>query len=181
MSQEIFDVLDENGDKTGKTKLRTEVHRDGDWHKSVFVWIINSDKKILMQKRSAQKDSRPNQWDASAAGHMSAGENSLDTAINEVWEELGLRLAPTDFELLFSYSHQSIQQGGKFINNGFYDVYLVQKDIDLDTLTLQPEEVAEVNWVSFDELEKAFHSKDPSFVPHEMHYEKLFKILKERF
>jgi isopentenyldiphosphate isomerase len=181
MNREIFDVLDKNGDKTGETKLRTQVHKDGDWHKSVFIWIINSDNKMLIQKRSAQKDSRPNQWDASAAGHMSAGENSLDTAINEVREELGLHLSPTDFEFLFDYKHQSVQQGGKFINNGFYDVYLVQKDIDLDTLTLQPEEVAEVNWVSFDELEKAFNSNDPSYVPHEMHYEKLFKILEERF
>jgi len=35
MSKEYFDVLDENGNKTGKIKLRSEVHRDGDWHKGV--------------------------------------------------------------------------------------------------------------------------------------------------
>lgn len=41
MVKEYFDLLDENGNKTGKTKLRNEVHRDGDWHKAVHIWIIN--------------------------------------------------------------------------------------------------------------------------------------------
>lgn len=30
---EYFDLLDENGSKTGKIKLREWVHKDGDWHR----------------------------------------------------------------------------------------------------------------------------------------------------
>lgn len=37
MAKEYFDLLDENGNKTGETKLRNEVHRDGDWHKAVYM------------------------------------------------------------------------------------------------------------------------------------------------
>lgn len=37
MEKEYFDVLDENGNKTGIIKLRNEVHRDGDWHKEVHI------------------------------------------------------------------------------------------------------------------------------------------------
>ena len=47
--EEYFDILDENGKKTGKTKLRKEVHKDGDWHKAVHVWIINDKNEILLQ------------------------------------------------------------------------------------------------------------------------------------
>ena len=35
--EEFFDILDENGNKMGKTKARTEVHRDGDWYKAVHI------------------------------------------------------------------------------------------------------------------------------------------------
>lgn len=37
---EYLDVLDENGIKTDKAKLRREVHRDGDWHRSVNILLI---------------------------------------------------------------------------------------------------------------------------------------------
>ena len=49
MSKEYFDILDENGNKTGQTKLRSEVHRDGDWHKAVHIWIFN-DKGEALEK-----------------------------------------------------------------------------------------------------------------------------------
>lgn len=41
--EEYFDALDENGNLTGVKKLRKEVHRDGDWHRTVHIWIINND------------------------------------------------------------------------------------------------------------------------------------------
>lgn len=44
---EYFEVLDEKGNKIGKVKLRSEVHRDGDWHKAVDVWIFNSKSELL--------------------------------------------------------------------------------------------------------------------------------------
>ena len=90
MSKEYFDLLDENGNKTGKIKLRAEVHRDGDWHKSVHRWIINNNGDILLQRRCATKDSNPNMLDISSTGHLSAGEYSLTGAIRELKEELNL-------------------------------------------------------------------------------------------
>lgn len=38
---EYFDVLDSEGHKTGRIKLRSAVHRDGDWHRAVNIWIVN--------------------------------------------------------------------------------------------------------------------------------------------
>ena len=61
--KEDFDLLDENGNKTGKTKLRTEVHRNGDWHKAVHIWIINNKGDVLLQRRCATKDSDSNMLD----------------------------------------------------------------------------------------------------------------------
>lgn len=63
MVKEYFDLLDENGNKTGNIKLRSEVHRDGDWHKAVHIWIINDEGEILLQRRCATKESYPNMLD----------------------------------------------------------------------------------------------------------------------
>lgn len=39
---EYLDVLDEKGNPTGERKEKAEMHRDGNWHRAVHVWIINS-------------------------------------------------------------------------------------------------------------------------------------------
>jgi len=81
MAKEYFDLLDEKGNKTGKTKLRSEVHRDGDWHKAVHIWIINEQGDILLQRRSPNKDSDPNKLDISCAGHLTTGDDSITGAL----------------------------------------------------------------------------------------------------
>jgi len=43
-----------------------------------------------LQKRSPFKDSHPNMWDISSAGHLTADDNSLSVAIREIKEELGV-------------------------------------------------------------------------------------------
>lgn len=75
MSEEYFDILDSNGKPTGKSKPRSKVHQDGDWHACVHVWFINYEKKeVLVQKRVKTKDSWPGYYDISVAGHLSAGK-----------------------------------------------------------------------------------------------------------
>ena len=38
--EEEFDVLDAEGRPTGRVKARSAVHRDGDWHAAVHVWVL---------------------------------------------------------------------------------------------------------------------------------------------
>ncbi|XP_040956655.1 nudix hydrolase 3-like isoform X2 [Gossypium hirsutum] len=60
---------------------RGDVHRDGDYHKAVHIWIFTeSTQELLLQKRTDCKDSWPRLWDISSAGHISAGDSSLITA-----------------------------------------------------------------------------------------------------
>ena len=39
--EEYIDVLDENGNYTGKSKERNAVHKDGDWHKVIQLFILS--------------------------------------------------------------------------------------------------------------------------------------------
>ena len=72
----------------GRSKPRGEVHRDGDWHRSVHVWLTDGE-SLLLQRRSAHKDTHPNLLDVSCAGHLSGLDASLETAVKELKEELG--------------------------------------------------------------------------------------------
>ena len=175
MNEELFDVLDEKGNKTGITKPRSAVHRDGDWHKSVHIWIIR-DGEILLQRRAAQKDSYPNMLDASCAGHLDAGEEAIVCAVRELKEELGLDVAPSDLELIAQISTSTRPRPG-FINNEFKDIFILRTDKGPEDMIFQEEEVAEVIYVPFAKLKEMAESGDPELVRHDAEFEILFKYL----
>jgi isopentenyldiphosphate isomerase len=89
---------------------------------------------------------------------------------------LGLELERNDLKHVFTVTQDRITEAHQ-INKEFNDVYLIRKDIDLDTLTLQEEEVAEVKYMPWQEVRKHIEDQDPSFCQHEEEYEKLFEYL----
>lgn len=178
---EYVDVLDDKGNLTGEIKPYPEIHDKGYWHKAVHVWIINSSRELLIQKRAHAKQTHPDLWDISSAGHVSAGEDSVTAAIRETQEELGLKLDKGNLEYLFTLVQQVILNNGTYINNEFNDVYLVLLDLDTRTLALQQDEVAKVNSIHFAELEKMIKRENNGFVPHDEEYARLFSELHKRF
>ncbi len=128
---EYINILNSSGQPTGEIKTKADVHKEGSWHKTVHAWIINSKKELLIQKRAAHIESHPNKWDISIAGHVSAEDDSAKAVIREAEEELGLCLEKKDFKYLFTTKHSGTQHNGAYINNEFSDVYLIEKDIDM--------------------------------------------------
>ena len=174
--EEYFDILDEDGHPTGKTKLRTKVHQDGDWHKAVHIWIVNDKQEVLLQKRSPNKDSNPNMWDISSAGHLSAGDDSLTGALREITEELGINIKPDQLQFIGTRKKAS-RYTQTFINNEFNDVYLLRLNLDLSKLHLQEEEVSAVKYVPLNEFKNMIKNKDKTLLMHEDEFEMLFKAL----
>jgi len=64
---------------------KDDAHRDGVWHATIHVWILDDESRILLQHRSYEKQYFPGMWDISAAGHIAPGEDGT----REVAEELG--------------------------------------------------------------------------------------------
>lgn len=89
---ELFDVLDPDGQPLGHTKARAEVHRDGDWHRAFHLWVAWHDAAgsdwLLLQRRSMTKDTWPGRVDVAVGGHFGVGE-MLPDVLREVGEELG--------------------------------------------------------------------------------------------
>lgn len=173
---EYLEILDENGNKTGKIKLRSEVHKDGDWHKTVHIWLFNKDNEVLLQRRCPEKDSFPNMLDLSAGGHIIAGDTSISGAIREVKEELGITIKEKDLIFIKTLKH-SLNYKDDFINNQFEDIYIINKNIELDEITYQKEEISEVIFIAVDKLKQMVREKNQELVMREEEYEILFEYL----
>ena len=178
--EEMFDILDENGNKTGKTKLRSEVHRDGDWHKAVHIWIINNNGDVLLQRRCATKDSNPNMLDISSAGHLSAGDDSLTGALRELKEELNLDINPEDLHFIKTLKRTS-KYTATFINNEFDDLYILRTNKKIDDMKFQKEEISEIMYVPYKKFKKMVKNKQSDLLSHEDEFEILFNLFDKEF
>ncbi|MBP3619995.1 MAG: NUDIX domain-containing protein [Clostridia bacterium] len=170
---ELVEHIDEFGNVLGVVS-RWQAHKQGLLHRVVHICIVNSKNQILLQKRSKKKRLYPSVWDISAAGHILAGEKSLTSAIREVREELGLDLQEDEFEFLFAFLDDlSIDD---FYVNEIADVYLVKKDVNIDDIKTQKNEVDEVKWVPVDEFCR--DCLGDNFCPHKKGFKKLREFFK---
>ncbi|MCI8999609.1 MAG: NUDIX domain-containing protein [Clostridia bacterium] len=142
--EEVWDILDEKGNKTGRI-MKKGLLPEGFYHQGADVWIINSGNKILIQKRSPQKRNSPNVW-AMTGGSVIRGETSLQTIQRETKEELGISLNMKDIKLVKQYKTGTV----------WLDTYLIKQDIDLKDIIMQEEEVCEVKWATYKEIEELF-------------------------
>ena len=159
--EELFDIFDREGNHLGvKPKSFCHSKDPGVYHKPVWVWIVNDNKQVLIQKRAATKKWLPNKWDGSATGHVEAGETMLQGCQREVKEELGIDTKQTDFVFLGEYIADTVWEIGQ--------VYMLKNNLPTDKMTMQPEEVSELKWLDFDEFKEFLYSQD--FVPYDKAY-----------
>jgi isopentenyldiphosphate isomerase len=170
MHDELIEVCDRGGRMTGVVKPKAAIHRDGDWHLAVHVWIVTSDGRLLLQRRAAVKENHPDRWDVSFAGHVSAGESVTEAAVREGFEELGIRFRSGELEYLATLPQQEVLHGGTYIDNELATIFLLRRDVELAALRFQVEEVSDARLVFPDELERMAREADPGLVPHGEEY-----------
>ena len=163
MEEEIFDIVDENGQPTGETVTRSQAHTEGIRHRTAHIWVVreNGDKtEVLLQKRAMNKDSFPGRYDTSSAGHIQAGDEPLESAVRELSEELGIQADPDDlhFAGTFPIQYEKEFHGKPFKDNEIAFVYVYDEEVGIDNLTIQKEEMDSVKW--FD-LEKVYQACQP--------------------
>ena len=154
---EFFDVIDEAGKATGEIVSREEAHRKGVLHRSVHVWVIREKEgrtEVLLQKRSKEKESFPGMYDTSSAGHVSAEEEALSSALRELSEELGITAAPDQLRDLGAVhiQYEKVFHGRLYRDNELAEVYVYSEPIEIGKLALQSSEVSEVCWFDQDEV-----------------------------
>ena len=144
---EYLDIADEKGNPIGKTVSRKDAHEFGILHRTAHVWVIRETPgrvEVLLQKRSKDKDSFPDMYDTSSAGHIPAGDEPLLSAVRELKEELGIDINPNEV----------IEFNSGCDGKDCYRMYYIKKDINLNDITIQEEELTEVKYFSMKELEE---------------------------
>lgn len=176
---EYFDVIDADGNRTGAIVERGEAHVKGIVHKVVHVWLINASEELLLQKRSKVKDLRPDQWYVSLGGHIESGETNDRTIVREFMEELGLDVSARlcDIRYLYTFRERIEANDGAFIDDTFYDVYMLRMDPNIEALVLQEDEVQEVKWCAYEDFKRAVQNRDKQYWIHEEGFAVLFRHL----
>lgn len=91
MPEEIFPLVDEQGNVVGQAP-RSQCHNGSKLlHPVIHLHVFNQEGQLFMQKRSATKDIQPNKWDSSVGGHIGLNETPQQAALREACEEIGLQ------------------------------------------------------------------------------------------
>ena len=173
---EYIDIFDENNNPTGEIKEKVQAHENGNFHRTAHIWIMNNKKELLLQKRSATKKSHPNCWDISGAGHIRAGENIINGAIRELKEELGVEVKEKDLQYI-----ATIKSTKNPKNMEFQYVYLLKSNKRVEQYIFEDNEVSEVRYVYFKDLEKMVADKVEGLLIHEEEYKKLFAFIRKNY
>ena len=92
---ELVDVVDEH-DVVVATVERAEMRARRLRHRAVFVLVVAPDGRLLVHRRSDDKDLWPGRWDIAVGGVVAAGETYDDAARRELAEEAGIEADPLD-------------------------------------------------------------------------------------
>lgn len=174
--EELLEILDKQGRKTGRTKERNQVHKEGDWHASAHIWFINSNQEILLQQRSEKKKLFPLMWCAPVSGHIDQGKDPVNTAVTEAKEELNLEITEDDLDLIaiIRGTYDNDQFG---IHEHEY-INIFVSTIEIKDIDIQNEEVKGFKWFSKDELKGLIDSKSETMVPAWEEYEAVLSYMK---
>ena len=150
-AHELVDIVDDN-DRVIATVTRREMRAERLQHRAVFIVVMSSDGRLLVHRRSDDKDVWPGWWDIAVGGVVAAGETYDDAAVRELAEEVGVTgLVPHALG------------GGRYVDD---TVALLGKCYRVDhngPFQFDDGEVVEARWVSAGEL--AAMRIEHSFLP----------------
>ncbi|MFU2362691.1 MAG: NUDIX domain-containing protein, partial [Clostridiales bacterium] len=109
---ELWDIYDENKNKTGRTAIRdVTILQKGEYHIVVTGIILNSKNEILISKRATNKKFG-GMWECNG-GSILAGETSKEGILRELKEELGVIFKPEEAIFLKEVKRERVPQNFK--------------------------------------------------------------------
>ena len=158
----MLDVYDSLGNKTGRIVAREKKDEtfSKDEHIAVAIIYIENDRnEFLIQKTSKEKGGHY----SSTGGHIKHGEDAFTTIVREVKEELGIDVSNDN---IISLGHICVDFPVRFM---FY----LKKNINLNDITLQKDEVESVSYMDVDTIKDILDKG----LMHKGHYKVLEKVL----
>lgn len=159
---EYWDVYDKKGKWKRRAIRKGERLKNNEYHIIVEGWILREDGNFVIQRRSLNKKSFAGMWYCSAGGSVISRETPKEGMVREFKEELGIDIKEDELHLKRIITEK---------NTIFY-IFLVRKNISLDEITLQEEEVMDVDLADPSKIRKMI--EDKTFIGLD-YYEKFFR------
>lgn len=153
MANIIYVDKDDNEIGSGSSR---EAHEKGIIHRVVRIYLYNSKGELLAQKRSEHIRSNPGLWAESVAGHVDVGETYRQAAEREMKEEIGI----SNVELIELKKIYTEEKDAHKLKKRFTTLYRGSYDGEFE---IDPEEVAEVRWMSLAEFRREMHEHPERF------------------
>lgn len=151
--QEMLQVINpETGEPTGDHVSRKELYAKGLWCRTTNIFVLNSLGQILCHQRSFDKEFAPGAWSTHFGGHVTEGESFKISALKELGEEIGLSVNP--FQLI-PWRTSKIKSAHVWVRD-----FLTVFDGDISALTLQKEEIEQIQWYQPEEIMDLLDAED---------------------
>jgi len=142
---ELLQVVDEHtGEPTGEHVPRSELIAKKMWCRTTNIFVLNSQGQVLCHQRPMNKERFPGSWSTHFGGHVTKDESFKISALKELEEEIGLKV--NAFQLI--PWRTSRKENSRIWVRDFVTIF----DGAVDELTLQTEEIGDVQWFSVDEI-----------------------------
>ena len=135
---------------------KLEAHINGKLHRAFSIFIFNSEKKLLIQKRANHKYHSGGLWSNSCCSHPNINETTLSAAHKRLQDELGF-----DCELT---------ERGSFIYKVHLDNDLYENEYDHiiigkynGEIKCNPDEVQEFKWIDMTDIQNEIKNHPEKF------------------
>lgn len=135
---------------------KLEAHKKGLLHRAFSVFLFDYEGNMLLQKRAKEKYHSPNQWTNACCSHPRENETYHDAAVRRLKEELGISCT---LEKKFDFIYKA-DVGGGLWEHELDKVFIGTFEGDFH---INPEEVSEVRYISWQDLEKELHEQPENF------------------
>jgi isopentenyl-diphosphate delta-isomerase len=153
-----FVVLVDEQDNAIGTMEKQQAHVEGVLHRAFSIFIFNSDKKLLLQKRASSKYHCGGMWTNTCCSHPRETENTIDAAHRRLQEEMGMQC---DLKPIFSFVYKAEFENG-LTEYEFDHVFFGESN---QTPTLNLEEVEDFRYVGMEELQIEINENPAHFTP----------------
>lgn len=151
-SNELLQLVDKDDNIIGAVMRSAAKQNPELTYRVSALYVINKDRQILAAQRSTLKPDHAGSWKFIAlAGHVGATEDPQIAIIRETQEELGIKIEPQFFKKRF-------KKTSKFSRYS-YIYYIEVGEVEF---VLDDDEIEQIMWIDFDDIEAAAESFDIS-------------------